>query len=401
MRNLLGMTIEELKRFAVEMGEKPFRGKQLFIWVNRGVRSFDEMTDLPKAFREKLEGCARIGGCRAIEVQEDPGDGTRKFLFEAAGGDGAGAAADCAVDAEPADGAVDAESVAGVADAEQADGVADGAATADTFEGVFMKYEYGNSLCVSSQVGCRMGCRFCASTIGGLVRNLAAGEMLGQVLEAERVTGEKINHIVIMGMGEPFDNYDNVARFLRLLHDEDGRAMSWRNMTVSTCGIIPMIRQFAEDFPQVNLAISLHRLTDEGRSSIMPVNRKYPVDELLKAAREYTDRTHRRVTFEYALIEGENDSDEDVRLMTKKLDGMLCHVNLIPLNKVDGTGFDGSSRARAREIAETLETAGIPATVRRQLGARIDGACGQLRRAASPLGRRAASPLGRRRNQTL
>ena len=204
--------------------------------------------------------------------------------------------------------------------------------------------------------------------------------MLGQVLEAERVTGEKINHIVIMGMGEPFDNYDNVAKFLRLLHDEDGRNMSWRGMTVSTCGIVPKIEQFADDFPQVNLAISLHRLTDEGRSAIMPVNRKYPLDELLEAARAYTEKTHRRITFEYALIEGENDTDADVDLMKKKLGGMLCHVNLIPLNKVDETGFEGSSRNRAREIAETLDAAGIPATVRRQLGSSIDGACGQLRR---------------------
>ena len=200
------------------------------------------------------------------------------------------------------------------------------------------------------------------------------------MLEAERVTGEKVGHIVIMGMGEPFDNYDNVAKFLRLLHDEDGRGMSWRNMTVSTCGLIPKIEQFAEDFPQVNLAISLHRLTDEGRSSIMPVNRKYPLEDLLQAARDYTEKTHRRITFEYALIDGENDTDEDVQRIIKKLSGMLCHVNLIPLNKVDETGFDGTSRQRAREIAGTLETAGIPATVRRQLGSRIDGACGQLRR---------------------
>ena len=344
MKTLLGMTMEELKQFAVEMGEKPFRGKQLFIWLNRGAQSFDEMTDLPKGLRGKLEQCAQIGGCRAVEVQEDPDDGTRKFLFEAADG--------------------------------------------DTFEGVFMKYSYGNSLCVSSQVGCKMGCRFCASTMGGFVRNLTAGEMLGQVLEAERVTGEKVGHIVIMGMGEPFDNYENAAKFLRLLHDENGRGMSWRNMTVSTCGIIPKIAQFAEDFPQVNLAISLHRLTDAGRSSIMPINDRYPLDELLAAAEEYTDRTHRRITFEYALIEGENDSDEDVRRMIRRLGGMLCHVNLIPLNKVDGTGLEGTSRARAREIAERLEAAGIPATVRRQLGSRIDGACGQLRRAASPLRRR-------------
>ena len=366
MRNLLGMTIDELKQFAVEMGEKPFRGKQLFIWLNRGARSFDEMTDLPKSLREKLEGCAetgeaQIGGCAAIKVQEDPGDGTRKFLFEAAAGNSSAAGKN-----------------AGAGNAAAEDGAA------DTFEGVFMKYSYGNSLCVSSQVGCRMGCRFCASTMGGLVRNLEAGEMLGQVLEAERVTGEKINHIVIMGMGEPFDNYENVAKFLRLLHDENGRGMSWRSMTVSTCGIIPKIAHFAEDFPQVNLAISLHRLTDGGRSSIMPVNNKYPVDELLEAAREYTDKTHRRITFEYALIEGENDSDKDVELMIRKLGGMLCHVNLIPLNKVDGTGFEGSSRMRAREIAGRLETAGIPATVRRQLGSRIDGACGQLRRSSEP-----------------
>ena len=344
MQNLLGMTIEELKQFAVEIGEKPFRGKQIFIWLSRGARNFDEMTDLPKSLRMKLENCARIGGCRAIQVQEDASDGTRKILFESG---------------------------------------------ADTFEGVFMKYTYGNSMCVSSQVGCRMGCRFCASGLDGLVRNLEAGEMLGQVLEAERVTGEKIGHIVIMGMGEPFDNYENVAKFLRLLHDEGGRNMSWRNITVSTCGLIPVIRRFAEDFPQVNLAISLHRLTDEGRSEIMPINRRYPVDQLLEAAREYTERTHRRITFEYALINGENDSDEDVQRIIEKLGGMLCHVNLIPLNKVDETGFEGTSRQRARQIAETLESAGIPATVRRQLGSQIDGACGQLRREASPLGQEA------------
>ena len=302
------------------------------------------MTDLPKDLREKLKTCASLGGCRAVQVQEDEADGTRKILFESAAG------------------------------AEES------GYPADTFEGVFMKYSYGNSLCVSSQVGCRMGCRFCASALGGFVRNLSAGEMLGQVFEAERVTGEKVGHIVIMGMGEPFDNYENVAKFLRLLHDENGRNMSWRNMTVSTSGIIPKIDQFGDDFPQVNLAVSLHRLTDEGRSSIMPVNRKYPVGELLDAARRYTEKTHRRITFEYALIEGENDSDEDVELMIRKLRGMLCHVNLIPLNKVDETGLCGSSRMRARQIAQMLEEAGIPATVRRQLGSEIDGACGQLRR---------------------
>ena len=346
-RQLLGMTIEEMKLFAAELGEKPFRGGQIFTWLHRGVTDFEEMTNLSKALREKLKagleaGDFSIGGCRVADVQEDRKDGTRKFLFEME--------------------------------------------TSDFVEGVFMKYGYGNSLCVSSQVGCRMGCRFCASALGGFVRNLSAGEMLGQVLAAENHVRDEgtdedpsINHIVVMGMGEPFDNYDNLACFLRLLHDEKGRNMSYRNMTVSTSGIVPVIERFGEDFPQVNLAISLHRLTDEGRSRIMPVNRKYPLDMLLEAAERYTDKTRRRITFEYALISGENDSDEDVNLMIKRLGGMLCHVNLIPLNKVDETGFSGSGRSRAAEIAARLDRAGIPATVRRELGGEIDGACGQLR----------------------
>ncbi len=346
-RQLLGMTIEEMKLFAAELGEKPFRGEQIFTWLHRGVTDFEEMTNLSKALREKLTagleaGDFSIGGCRVADVQEDRKDGTRKFLFEME--------------------------------------------TSDLVEGVFMKYGYGNSLCVSSQVGCRMGCRFCASALGGFVRNLSAGEMLGQVLAAENHVRDEgtdedpsINHIVVMGMGEPFDNYENLARFLRLLHDEKGRNMSYRNMTVSTSGIVSVIERFGEDFPQVNLAISLHRLTDEGRSRIMPVNRAYPLDMLLEAAERYTDKTRRRITFEYALISGENDSDDDVNLMIKRLGGMLCHVNLIPLNKVDETGFSGSGRRRAAEIASRLDKAGIPATVRRELGGEIDGACGQLR----------------------
>lgn len=342
MKKLLDMTIEELKEFASGMGEKPFRGKQIFLWLQRGVRSFDDMTDLSKDVRQKLQdgllrGEYAIGGCSVADAQKDTLDGTIKFLMKM--------------------------------DSEQPEYV----------ESVFMKYKYGNTLCVSSQIGCRMGCRFCASALGGFVRNLTAGEMLGQVLAAEQYTGEAINHIVVMGMGEPFDNYENVAGFLRLLHDKNGRNMSFRNMTVSTSGLIPGIRKFAEDFPQANLAISLHRLTDKGRSEIMPVNKKYPLDELLEAAREYTDATHRRITFEYTLIKGENDSQEDVKLMVKKLGGILCHVNLIPLNKVEETGFDGTSRQRAEEIAKALEKSGIAATVRRELGGEIDGACGQLR----------------------
>lgn len=334
-KNLLGLTTEELKEFMQEIGEKPFRGKQLFKWVNRGVGDFDEMTDFSKALRAKLNETAYAGSLKVLNVQKDSKDGTRKFLF----------------------------------------GLEDG----NAIESVFMKYKYGNSLCVSSQVGCKMGCKFCATALDGFTRNLTAGEMLEQVYEAQRETGKEINHIVVMGMGEPFDNYENLSKFLKLLHDPEGKNMSYRNMTVSTSGIIPAIERFAEDFPQVNLAISLHRLTNEGRSAIMPVNDAYPVDKLLEAARAYTQKTGRRITFEYTLIKGENDKNSDVELMKEKLSGLLCHVNLIPLNKVDETGFDGSTRKHAEEIAAKLTKAGVPATVRRELGSAIDGACGQLR----------------------
>lgn len=333
--NLLGMTIEETMNFAAELGEAPFRGKQLFKWVNRGIRDFSQMTDFSKTLRAKLEASACIEGVEILREQHDTKDGTRKFLY----------------------------------------GLQDGNAV----EGVFMKYRYGNSLCVSSQVGCKMGCSFCASALDGFIRNLTAGEILDQVMAAERQTGETINHIVVMGMGEPFDNYDSLKKFLQIIHHKDGKNLSLRNITVSTSGIIPGIKKFAEDFPQVNLAISLHRLDDKGRSQIMPVNNRYPVDELLAAASEYAEKTGRRVTFEYTLIKDENDSRADVELMVKKLKGMLCHVNLIPLNRVEETGFAGSSRKRAEEIAAELNRCGIAATVRRELGSEIDGACGQLR----------------------
>ena len=332
--DLLGMTIEELKAFAAEMGEKPFRGKQLYGWITKGVTDFDDMTDFSVSLREKLKERACVGRMEALEVQK-AADGTRKFLF----------------------------------------GLEDGNAV----EGVFMKYHYGNSMCISSQVGCRMGCAFCASGLDGLVRNLKAGEMMQQILLAEKETGEHINHVVVMGTGEPFDNYEELSRFLKLIHDPAGRNMSYRNITVSTSGIVPMIKRFGEEFPQVNLAISLHRLTDEGRSRLMPVNKAYPLDMLLDAAREHASKTGRRITFEYALIKGENDRDEDVALIRKRLEGMLCHVNLIPLNEVAETGFSGAARKRAEHIAEELEAAGIPCTVRRELGSEIDGACGQLR----------------------
>lgn len=333
-QDLLDLTIEEMKSFAAALGEKPYRGKQVFQWIYRGAAGFEEMTDLPKAFRARLAEEAFIGLPEVLEEQVDPADGTRKFLF-------------------------------GYPDA--------------AVESVFMKYSYGNSLCVSSQVGCKMGCAFCASALGGFQRDLTAGEMMGQVLAAQRASGQEINHIVIMGMGEPFDNYENVSRFLRLLHEPAGKNMSWRHITVSTSGVIPVMKRFGEDFPQVSLAVSLHRIDDEDRSRLMPVNRSYPVGDLLEAAREYTEKTGRRITFEYALIRGENDRPEDIEGLTRALRGMLCHVNLIPLNKVEETGLEGTDRRRAGQIADQLAKAGVPATVRRELGRSIDGACGQLR----------------------
>lgn len=333
--DLQGLNLKEMQKFATEIGEPDFRGRQLFRWINKGIRDFEQMSDLPLNFREKLKACACAGSVKILKTQTDEKDGTMKFLF----------------------------------------GLSDG----NSVEGVFMKYKYGNSLCISSQVGCKMGCTFCASALGGFERNLTSGEMMGQIFEAERMSEENIDHIVVMGMGEPFDNYENLAKFLNIVRDKQGKNLSSRNITVSTSGIIPMMERFCNEFPQVNLAVSLHRLDDEGRSRIMPVNKAYPVDELIKIARRCTEKTKRRITFEYALIRGENDTAHDIELIKRKLSGMLCHVNLIPLNPVEETGFTGSSRKHAEEIAGELMSSGIPATVRRELGREIEGACGQLR----------------------
>ena len=333
--DLQDLTFDGSEKFAADIGEPAFRGRQLFRWINKGIRDFSQMSDLPLPFREKIEKYACAGSVSILDMQMDNEDGTRKFLF----------------------------------------GLSDGSSV----EGEFMKYRYGNSLCLSSQVGCRMGCAFCASALGGFERNLTAGEMMGQIFEAERAAGEKINHIVVMGMGEPFDNYENLSRFLDIVRHKDGKNFSSRNITVSTSGIIPLMERFCNEFPQVNLAVSLHRLDDEGRSRIMPVNKAYPVDELIETARRCAAKTGRRITFEYTLIKGENDTEYDVELMKRKLSGILCHVNLIPLNPVEETGFSGSSRKRAEEVAAELTSFGIPATVRRELGRNIDGACGQLR----------------------
>ena len=335
MVNLKNMEIKELQEFIETLGEKKFRGKQIFSWIYKGVEGFDEMRNIPKGLIEKLSKVAYLGNLEKDTVQISRKDGTRKYLFQLDDG--------------------------------------------NCIESVFMKYKYGNTICVSSQAGCRMGCRFCASTLGGLKRNLEPGEILDQILSVERDTGEKINHIVVMGTGEPFDNYDNLAKFLRIVNDKDGLNIGMRNITVSTCGVVPGIEKFGDEFPQVNLAISLHGPDNEIRGSMMPINNRYKIEELLKTCREYLDKTNRRITFEYALVDGKNDREQDIKKLAKQLSGMLCHVNLIPLNKVRETGLEGTNRKRAEQVAKELEQLGIPATVRREMGADIDGACGQLR----------------------
>lgn len=333
--NLRDLQLSELEVLIKSLGQPAFRAKQVFQWIYKGVTDFEQMANVPKALREQLAEVSQIGRLNILEIQKSKSDGTRKYLFE----------------------------------------LADGC----TIESVFMKYKYGNSICVSSQAGCRMGCRFCASTKNGLMRHLSPGEILSQLMEAEADTGEKIGHIVVMGTGEPFDNYENLAAFLRIVNHKDGLHIGMRNITVSTCGLVPVIERFAEDFPQVNLAISLHGTTDAIRGAMMPVNQKYPLGILLKTCRAYTEKTGRRITFEYTLVNGVNDSDGDADRLCTLLRGMLCHVNLIPLNKVEESGFDTVSRERAAEFQQILEKRGIPATVRRELGADIDAACGQLR----------------------
>lgn len=344
--NIADLEYKELEDFVTDtLGEPKFRAKQIYAWIyggkakdgglRQGAESFEDMNNLPKGLRGKLLASASLSQPQVLREQISRADGTRKFLF----------------------------------------GLADGNAV----ESVFMKYKFGNSICVSSQAGCRMGCRFCASTIGGLRRNLTPGEISGQILAAQRQTGERISHVVVMGTGEPFDNYENLATFIRIINDRNGLDIGMRNITVSTCGLVPKIGRFAEDFPQVNLAISLHAVNDEMRSQIMPVNKKYPMESLLSACREYTQKTSRRITFEYTLVKGINDSPEHAKALAMRLGGMLCHVNLIPLNKVSETGYDTTERGAVLRFQKTLEDNGIPATVRRELGDDIDAACGQLR----------------------
>lgn len=333
--NILNYEQSELADIMLSLGQKKFRSGQVFRWLGKGVESFDEMNNIPAELRAGLEEIYYIGLPELVIDQQSKTDGTRKCLFEFADG--------------------------------------------SRVESVFMKYSYGNSICISSQVGCRMGCTFCASTRKGLDRCLTAGEMLAQVLKMRNVTGEQINHIVVMGIGEPFDNYDELSKFIRIINHKDGYGLGMRNITVSTCGLVPMIEKFGKDFPQVNLAVSLHAPNDEIRRRTMPVARKYDYDTLMQACKAYTEETGRRITFEYSLIDGVNDMPECAEELASRLKGWLTHVNLIPLNKVEGTGYNTSLADNVVRFKNILEKRGVACTVRRTLGSDIDAACGQLR----------------------
>ncbi|NJD02575.1 MAG: 23S rRNA (adenine(2503)-C(2))-methyltransferase RlmN [Ruminiclostridium sp.] len=332
----MNMEIPELQQFLEAMGQQKFRAKQIFQWIGRGVREIDDMTDLSRDLREKLKLSAHIGSLNIRRKLVSKIDGTAKYLFELTDG--------------------------------------------NVIESVLMRYKYGHTVCISSQIGCKMGCKFCASTQAGFMRDMTAGEMLDQVVSIGRDAGEKIGNIVIMGIGEPFDNYDNVIKFLRLIHDPNGMDMGYRHMTVSTCGLAPQIARFTGENMPVNLAVSLHAPDDKLREAIMPIGRKYSIDKLIEACKIYTEASGRRITFEYAMISGVNDSLETARKLALLLKGMFCHVNLIPANLVAGSGFDQSSKKHLLEFKEALVHSGIETTVRRELGSDINAACGQLRR---------------------
>ncbi len=336
MTDIKSMTLEEITALLKEMGEPAFRGKQVFTWLHKGVRSFDEMTNLSKSLRGKLEENCYITVPTVARKQVSQLDGTIKYLWELRDG--------------------------------------------NCIETVLMQYHHGNTVCISSQVGCRMGCKFCASTVAGKVRDLSASEILDQVLFTQLDSGLPISNIVLMGIGEPLDNYDNVRRFLTLVNHADGLNIGMRHISLSTCGVVPGIRRLAEEDLQLTLSISLHAPDQETRATIMPVTKAYDVDMLIEACHEYFEKTGRRISFEYAMIDGVNDSDEKADLIAKKVKGMPAHINLIPLNEVEESPLKPSRRVAA--FQKRLESHGLTATVRRKLGGDIDASCGQLRRKA-------------------
>ena len=334
--NIKSMTLPEVTAALKELGQPAFRGKQVYTWLHKGVTSYDEMTNLSKALREELAAKYPIRAPKAVRKQESKKDGTIKYLWQLADG--------------------------------------------NCVETVLMRYHYGNTVCISTEVGCRMGCAFCASTIGGLVRQLEPYEMLDEVLFTQVDSGLPVSHIVLMGIGEPLDNFDNVMRFLELVNSEEGMNISMRHISLSTCGLVPKIDELAKKKLQLSLAISLHGPNNEIRSKIMPVNKAYDIDTLLAACRRYYDATSRRIHFEYAMIDGVNDSEEHAKELLKRLKGLPSHVNMIPLNHVEESPLKPSSKAAVAKFQKILEDGGVTATVRRTLGSDIDASCGQLRR---------------------
>lgn len=337
MKDLKSLTLSQLKEEMVNIGEKPFRAKQLYEWMHvKLARDYDEMTNIPKSLIQKCKENYIYTSLKETTVQTSAIDGTKKFLFELSDG--------------------------------------------NFVESVWMKYHHGNSVCISSQVGCRMGCRFCASTLDGLERSLLPGEMLDQIYAIERHTGERVSNVVVMGTGEPLDNYDNLLQFIHMLTDENGLNISQRNVTVSTCGIVENMRRLADERLQITLALSLHGSTQEKRAGLMPIANKYDIYDVIDACRYYFDKTGRRVTFEYSLVGGVNDTDEDAQNLAKLVGDLNCHINLIPVNPIKERDYVESERKNVMKFKNKLEKKHINATIRRELGRDIDGACGQLRR---------------------
>ena len=334
--HLKSKTQPEIAAVLKEMGQPAFRAKQVYTWLHKAVRSYEEMTNIPKSLREALAEKYPLYAPEAVRKQESAKDGTIKYLWKLADG--------------------------------------------NCVETVLMRYHYGNTVCISTEVGCAMGCAFCASTLGGLVRRLEPYEMLDQVMFTQADSGLPVSHIVLMGIGEPLDNFDNVMRFLELVNSEDGMNISMRHISLSTCGLVPKIDALAQKKLQISLAVSLHGPNDEIRNHIMPVNKAYPIDVLLAACRRYYEATSRRIHFEYAMIDGVNDRECDARELLRRLKGLPCHVNMIPLNHVEESPLKPSSRSAVAKFQKILEDGGITATVRRTLGSDIDASCGQLRR---------------------
>lgn len=336
-KDIKSLYLEELEEELGQLGEKSFRARQIYQWVHQKLAAdFEDMSNLSKALREKLRQQYTLTALKPVAVKISKIDGTRKYLFRLSDG--------------------------------------------NVIESVWMQYHHGNSVCISSQVGCRMGCRFCASTLDGLERNLTAGEMLDQIYRIQADTGERVSNIVIMGSGEPMDNYDNVVRFIRLISHDQGLNISQRNITVSTCGIVPGIRRLAKEGLSVTLALSLHAPNDEVRKTLMPIANKYRIQEILDACQEYFEETGRRLTFEYSLVSGVNDNLEEARALASLLKGMHGHVNLIPVNPIQERDYVQSDRRAIEAFQHYLESQKIAVTVRREMGRDINGACGQLRK---------------------